>query len=146
MSGSLIARAELTAPWGMGLEQFGAAVFHVILSGSGWLRTEEGRTIRLSAGDVAVGLDRGGACFRSCNVPIQLCSVLRRVCRRIADALPGAMPHPSCRAAVGRGTPVGHRSDAERRLRVGVQLHESIPATPRVHAGGLPRHSAAKSV
>lgn len=54
MSGSLIARAELTAPWGMGLEPFSAAVFHVILSGSGWLRTEEGRTIRLSAGDVAV--------------------------------------------------------------------------------------------
>jgi AraC-like DNA-binding protein len=54
MSGSLIARAELTAPWGLGLEPFGAAVFHVILSGSGWLRTEEGRTIRLSAGDVAV--------------------------------------------------------------------------------------------
>jgi len=54
MSGSLIARAELSAPWGMGLERFGAAVFHVLLSGSGWLRTEEGRTIRLSAGDVAV--------------------------------------------------------------------------------------------
>ena len=54
MSGSLIARAEVTAPWGLGLERFGAAVFHVILSGSGWLRTEEGRAIRLSAGDVAV--------------------------------------------------------------------------------------------
>jgi AraC-like DNA-binding protein len=54
MSGSLIARAELTSPWGMGLEPFGAAVFHVVLSGCGWLRTEEGRTIRLSAGDVAV--------------------------------------------------------------------------------------------
>jgi AraC-like DNA-binding protein len=54
MSGSLIARAELSAPWGLGLEPFGAAVFHVVLSGSGWLRTEEGRTILLSAGDVAV--------------------------------------------------------------------------------------------
>jgi AraC-like DNA-binding protein len=54
MSGSLIARAELTAPWGLGLESFGAAVFHVVLSGSGWLRSEEGRPIRLSAGDVAV--------------------------------------------------------------------------------------------
>ena len=54
MSGSLIARAELTAPWGLGLEPFGAAVFHVVLSGSGWLRSEEGRAIRLSAGDVAV--------------------------------------------------------------------------------------------
>jgi AraC-like DNA-binding protein len=54
MSGSLIARAELTAPWGLGLEPFGAAVFHVVLSGSGWLRSEEGGPIRLSAGDVAV--------------------------------------------------------------------------------------------
>jgi len=54
MSGSLIARAELAAPWGLGLERFGAAVFHVILSGGGWLRTDEGRTIRLSTGDVAV--------------------------------------------------------------------------------------------
>src|SRR4029077_2205849 len=54
MSGSLIARAELTAPWGLGLERFDAAVFHVVISGSGWLRTEAGRTIRLSAGDVAV--------------------------------------------------------------------------------------------
>ena len=54
MSGSLIARAELAAPWGLGLERFGAAVFHVMLSGAGWLRTEEGRTIRLSSGDVAV--------------------------------------------------------------------------------------------
>jgi AraC-like DNA-binding protein len=54
MSGSLIARAEVSAPWGLGLERFGAAVFHVILSGAGWLRTEEGRTIRLSTGDVAV--------------------------------------------------------------------------------------------
>src|SRR4029077_372412 len=54
MSGSLIARAELSAPWGLGLEPFAAAVFHVVLSGFGWLRTEEGRTIRLSAGDVAV--------------------------------------------------------------------------------------------
>ena len=54
MSGSLIARAELTAPWGLGLEPFPAAVFHVVLSGSGWLRPEEGRLIRLTAGDVAV--------------------------------------------------------------------------------------------
>jgi AraC-like DNA-binding protein len=54
MSGSLIARAELSAPWGLGLERFNAAVFHVVLSGAAWLRTEDGRKIRLSAGDVAV--------------------------------------------------------------------------------------------
>ena len=60
MSGSLIARAELTAPWGLGLHRFGAAVFHVVLSGSAHLRTEEGRTARLSSGDVVV-LMRGEA-------------------------------------------------------------------------------------
>lgn len=54
MSGSLIARAELASPWGMGLEPFPAAVFHVVLTGSGWLQPEKGRLIRLSAGDVAV--------------------------------------------------------------------------------------------
>ena len=54
MSGSLIARAELTAPWGLGVEHFPAAVFHVVLSGSGWLRPEGARPIRLTAGDVAV--------------------------------------------------------------------------------------------
>lgn len=54
MSGSLIARAELTAPWGLGLEPFPGAVFHVVLSGSGWLRPEDGRPLRLTPGDVAV--------------------------------------------------------------------------------------------
>ena len=54
MSGSLIARAELEEPWGLGLQRFGAAVFHVVISGSGLLRTEEGRTVRLSSGEVVV--------------------------------------------------------------------------------------------
>lgn len=54
MSGCLIARAELTAPWGMRLDRFPAAVFHVMLSGSCWLDAESGRRIRLQSGDIAV--------------------------------------------------------------------------------------------
>src|SRR5215472_11631366 len=54
MSGSLIARAELTAPWGLGLDRFGAAVFHVMLDGSAWLDAGSGRRIKLRSGDVAV--------------------------------------------------------------------------------------------
>jgi AraC-like DNA-binding protein len=54
MSGCLIARAELSAPWGMGLDRFDAAVFHVVLSGSCWLDAGEGRRILLKPGDIAV--------------------------------------------------------------------------------------------
>src|SRR5215470_3973630 len=54
MSGCLIARAELTAPWGLGLHRFGAAVFHVMLEGSAWLDTGAGPRIRLRSGDIAV--------------------------------------------------------------------------------------------
>jgi len=54
MSGCLIARAELAAPWGMGLDRFPAAVFHVMLSGSGWLDPGSGRRIALRSGDIVV--------------------------------------------------------------------------------------------
>ena len=54
MSGCLIARAELTAPWGMGLDRFPAAVFHVMLSGSCWLDSGSGRRIGLRSGDIVV--------------------------------------------------------------------------------------------
>jgi len=64
--------------------------------------------------------------------------------RRIPDALSGTVPHPSCRPIAWGGTLVGHRSDAERRLRVGVKLHQSIPATSSLHAGRLPRLCGAR--
>lgn len=54
MSGCLIARAELTAPWGMGLDPFPAAVFHVVLSGSCLLDVGGRRHITLRSGDIAV--------------------------------------------------------------------------------------------
>jgi AraC-like DNA-binding protein len=54
MSGCLIARAELTALWGLGLERFGGAVFHVMLDGSAWLDAGAGRRIRLRSGDIVV--------------------------------------------------------------------------------------------
>ena len=87
MSGSLIARAELTAPWAMGLEPFDAAIFHVMLSGSGWLRPEEGRAMRLSAGDVVV-LMRGPrhALMSEAGVPITSFAELMEHC------VPGQFP------------------------------------------------------
>ena len=54
MSGCLLARAELTAPWGLGLDRFEAAVFHVMLEGSAWLDAGAGRRMRLRSGDIAV--------------------------------------------------------------------------------------------
>ena len=54
MSGCLIARAELSAPWGMGLDRFPAAVFHVMLAGSCRLDAGNGRMITLAPGDIAV--------------------------------------------------------------------------------------------
>src|SRR5437868_2937973 len=54
MSGCLIARADLTAPWGIVLEPYPAAVFHVILTGSCWLEPAGSRPVRLEAGDIAV--------------------------------------------------------------------------------------------
>jgi AraC-like DNA-binding protein len=54
MSGCLIARAELSARWGLGLDRFGAAVFHVMLDGACWLDAGAGRRIRLRSGDIAV--------------------------------------------------------------------------------------------
>jgi AraC-like DNA-binding protein len=87
MSGSLIARAELTAPWGLGLEPFDAAVFHVVISGSGWLRTEAGRTIRLSAGDVAVLMrGQGHVLVSEPGVPITSFADLMQHCA------PGVFP------------------------------------------------------
>ena len=53
MSGCLIARADLTSPWGMSLDRFPAAVFHVMLSGSCWLEAGSGRR-NLRSGDIAV--------------------------------------------------------------------------------------------
>jgi AraC-like DNA-binding protein len=44
----------LSAPWGIGLDRFDAAVFHVILSGSCWLDPGEGRRVHLRPGDIAV--------------------------------------------------------------------------------------------
>ena len=43
MSGCLIARAELGAPWGIQLGAYDAAVFHVMVSGSGWMVPDDSR-------------------------------------------------------------------------------------------------------
>src|SRR5256714_1255846 len=181
MSGSLIARAELTAPWGLGLEPFGAAVFHVVLSGSGWLRTAEGRAIRLSAGDVAV-LMRGQRheLMSEPGVPITSFSDLMQHCvpgrfpsigiagggdratmlcgffkfdRQTSHPLLRALPdliHINAGSGPGRIEGLVAMADAESAMPLPgsgalTELHESVPATSRVHAGGLSRLSAARS-
>ncbi len=40
--GSLFSRAELTAPWGVSTRGAEAAIFHVIVEGSGWVEVEGG--------------------------------------------------------------------------------------------------------
>ena len=54
MSGSLIARAELSEPWGLQLRAFDAAVFHVMVSGSCWIEPEGAARVRLTSGDIGV--------------------------------------------------------------------------------------------
>jgi len=54
MSGCLIARAELGAPWGIQLGTYDAAVFHVMVSGSGWMVPDDGPLFHLRSGDITV--------------------------------------------------------------------------------------------
>lgn len=60
LSGCLIARAELNAPWGISLSGYDAAVFHVMISGSCWMDPEGGARVHLTSGDIGV-LMRGQA-------------------------------------------------------------------------------------
>ncbi len=60
LSGCLIARAELNAPWGISLSGYDAAVFHVMVSGSCWMDPEGGARVHLTSGDIGV-LMRGQA-------------------------------------------------------------------------------------
>ena len=99
MSGSLIARANLAAPWGMGLDRFDAAVFHVMLSGSGWLEAASGRRIRLASGDVVV-LMRGERhrLMSDSNVAITSFSDLMEHC------VPGRFPEIGIEGGGARAT------------------------------------------
>lgn len=54
LAGCLIARAELSAPWGIALGGYDAAVFHVMISGSCWMDPEGGSRVHLRSGDIAV--------------------------------------------------------------------------------------------
>src|SRR5262245_50301163 len=40
LSGSLYARTELGAPWGLGVERLGVAVFHIVARGGGFILRE----------------------------------------------------------------------------------------------------------
>lgn len=50
--GSLFSRAELAAPWGVETHGSSAAIFHVVLHGSGWLRVDGGPPRSFRAGDL----------------------------------------------------------------------------------------------
>src|SRR5215472_10976481 len=99
MSGSLIARAELTAPWGLGLDRFGAAVFHVMLDGSAWLDAGSGRRIRLRSGDIAVLMSGESHLLLSDrDAPVTSFSELMQHC------VPGRFPEIEVRGGGARST------------------------------------------
>jgi len=54
LQGSIFSRAELRAPWGVETLGGDKAIFHVVLSGSAWLRPLGGAPVELGQGDLAV--------------------------------------------------------------------------------------------
>jgi AraC-like DNA-binding protein len=52
LSGVLLGRAEFGAPWGASSEGISAPVFHIILSGNGFITLEGGDPIPLGSGDL----------------------------------------------------------------------------------------------
>ena len=67
LRGSFHAAWELRAPWGLSFHKSLHAPFHHIESGEAWLCVDDGRRIRLEAGDVVVLFDGGG--HRICDRP-----------------------------------------------------------------------------
>jgi AraC-like DNA-binding protein len=53
LSGSLLFRAELRAPWGIAVGAQETAPFHLLVSGESWLKVDGGRAVRLLEGDVS---------------------------------------------------------------------------------------------
>jgi AraC-like DNA-binding protein len=54
ISGELLARSRLEAPWGMALEAGPEAMFHIVLEGSCWLRLEGSAPLQLLKGDLVL--------------------------------------------------------------------------------------------
>jgi len=52
LSGVLLGRAEFSAPWGVSSEGISAPMFHIILSGNGFITLEGGEPIPLRNGDL----------------------------------------------------------------------------------------------
>ena len=52
LSGVLLGRAEFSSPWGASSEGISAPVFHIILSGNGFITLEGGEPIPLGTGDL----------------------------------------------------------------------------------------------
>lgn len=52
LSGSALGRTEFSAPWGVSSEGMSAPMFHIVLSGNGFITLEGGEPVPLSTGDL----------------------------------------------------------------------------------------------
>lgn len=91
MGATVVAQAELAAPWGLEVDPIAAAHVHVVQRGMCWLRTHtERKPLRLAAGDVV--LIRGGIGHSVCDdpktKPLPHGEVLRGMPRRLAKMTP----------------------------------------------------------
>lgn len=68
MGATVVAQAELVAPWGLEVDPIAAAHVHVVQRGTCWLKTSaDRRPLQLGAGDVV--LIRGGVGHSICDEP-----------------------------------------------------------------------------
>jgi len=52
LSGAILGRAEFTAPWGASTDGIAGLMFHIILSGNGFITLEGEEPIPLATGDL----------------------------------------------------------------------------------------------
>lgn len=54
LSGCILGRAEFTAPWGASSEGLASPMFHIVLSGNGFITLEGGEPVPLATGDLVM--------------------------------------------------------------------------------------------
>ncbi len=52
LSGAILGRAEFRSPWGVSSEGLAAPMFHIILSGNGFITVDDGEPVPLATGDL----------------------------------------------------------------------------------------------
>jgi len=52
LSGAILGRAEFTSPWGVSSEGLTTPMFHIVLSGNGFITLEDGEPVTLATGDL----------------------------------------------------------------------------------------------